>query len=90
MYLKVYWSIKTPLRRPSMGVARSGLWAPVRIELRSSNDFPYSLCVVTFFSTDKTFGNLKMSLSGFTFQHQKTRQISIDEDVCWRLSGVST
>ena len=26
--LKINWSVKTPRHRPSMGVARSGLWAP--------------------------------------------------------------
>ena len=29
MCLKINWSVKTPSRRPSMGVARSTLWAPV-------------------------------------------------------------
>ena len=29
MCLKINWSIKTPWHRPSMGVARSGLWAPI-------------------------------------------------------------
>ena len=28
MGLKINWSVKTPRHRPSMGVARSGLWAP--------------------------------------------------------------
>ena len=29
MCVKINWSFKTPWHRPSMGVARSGLWAPV-------------------------------------------------------------
>ena len=28
MCLKINWSVKTPWRRPSMRVARSGLWSP--------------------------------------------------------------
>ena len=28
MCLKINCSVKTPLHKPSMGVARSGLWAP--------------------------------------------------------------
>ena len=33
MCLKINWSVKAPWHRPSMGVARSGLWAPVRVKL---------------------------------------------------------
>ena len=34
MCLKINCSVKTPLHKPSMGVARSGLWAP------SISEFP--------------------------------------------------
>ena len=38
MCLKINRSVKTPWHRPSIGVARSGLWAPDRIRLRKREE----------------------------------------------------
>ena len=42
MCLKINWSVKTPWHRPSMGVARSGLWIPsaVKFHLPAKRNLP--------------------------------------------------
>ena len=54
MCLKINRSVKTPCHRPSMGIARSGLWAPVATKVFSGMSIGFS---GTFIVSKVTRGN---------------------------------